>query len=508
VTVSNNPTSIGNTVKQARRPRVFAAIASFGLKNIDFLKRVLRTYKRMRLEVDVVVLSDAPKQIGAGVRVEVGLPSSNPWSLPFAHKPLFAQNVDEYDLFIYSEDDIEVTEENIDAFLRWTPRLPDDEIAGFLRYEVDASGARSLPDVHGRFHWVPESVRRRGTGVFAEFTNEHAAFYILTRQQLKRAIASGGFMRDPSKGKYDMLCSAATDPYTNCGFRKVLCVSEIDKFLIHHLPNRYAGRVGLPLTAFQAQIQALNDIASLNHPATRLCAVESAVLQGRWSKSFYEAPSADIMDLVAEETETLLSVGCGCGATEAALKKRGIAVTALPLDSVIGASAAQVGIELIDASFEDSIHQLKGRSFDAILIIDLLHLQPNPFAMLDQCAQLLRPGGSLIVAGPNFEYLPLWILRMCGSRGYRDLRSFSIGGVYPLSIGQIRRGLRRAGCDFDQLKWQSRHNQVSLSGAVASRRGMSTWLEHLWRSLRKAALEINAGRVFAINWSARARKLS
>ena len=188
----------------------------------------------MSLEVDVVVLSDAPKEIGVGARVEVGLPSSNPWSLPFAHKPLFAQNVDEYDLFIYSEDDIEVTEGNIDAFLRWTPQLADDEIAGFLRYEVDASGARSLPDVHGRFHWDPESVRRRGAGVFAEFTNEHAAFYILTRQQLKRAIASGGFLRDPGKGKYDMLCSAATDPYTNCGFRKVLCVSEIDR--VHDSP--------------------------------------------------------------------------------------------------------------------------------------------------------------------------------------------------------------------------------------------------------------------------------
>ena len=33
----------------------------------------------MAMEVDLVVLSDAPKELEAGVRVVVGLPSRNPW---------------------------------------------------------------------------------------------------------------------------------------------------------------------------------------------------------------------------------------------------------------------------------------------------------------------------------------------------------------------------------------------------------------------------------------------
>ena len=105
----------------------------------------------MTMEVDVIVVSEAPKDLGPEVKVIVGLPSPNPWSLPFAHKAVFAQNVDRYDLFIYSEDDMYVTEENIQAFLRATPQLEPREIAGYLRYEIGQSGVWSLPETaHGR----------------------------------------------------------------------------------------------------------------------------------------------------------------------------------------------------------------------------------------------------------------------------------------------------------------------------------------------------------------------
>jgi hypothetical protein len=119
---------------------------------------------------------------------------------------------------------------------------------------VDRLGRISLPGVHGPFHWRPESVRRRGAHLVAEFTNEHSACYLLTKAQLKRAIASGGFLREPYDGQYDMLCSAATDPYTSCGFRKVLGISAIEDFLVHHLPNHYAGKLGLSLEMFKEQI--------------------------------------------------------------------------------------------------------------------------------------------------------------------------------------------------------------------------------------------------------------
>src|SRR5580698_1288337 len=152
-----NVTSLSQT---GGRPRLLVTIASFGDKNLGFLKKIIQNYRNLPFEVDVVVLSNNPKDLGESVKVVVGLPTEDPWSLPFAHKPVLAENADRYDLFIYTEDDMEVTERNLQAFLDATPHLAPTEIAGFLRYEIDQAGEWSFPDVHGIFRWKPETVER------------------------------------------------------------------------------------------------------------------------------------------------------------------------------------------------------------------------------------------------------------------------------------------------------------------------------------------------------------
>src|SRR5690242_6563867 len=102
----------------------------------------------MPWSVDIVVLSNIPKELPGDVEVLIGLPDpSNPWSLPFAHRALFAERRDRYDLFIYSEDDTLVRQGNIEAFLEASQMLRADEIAGFLRSEVDPAGAMFVSSV-------------------------------------------------------------------------------------------------------------------------------------------------------------------------------------------------------------------------------------------------------------------------------------------------------------------------------------------------------------------------
>ncbi len=437
-----------------RRPRLLVAIASYGEKNLAFLKRIIANYRSLPMQVDVVVLSEAPKDLGAGVKVLVGLPSKNPWSLPFAHKALFAENLDRYDLFIYSEDDIEVTETNVQAFLRATPHMQPDEIVGFLRFEVDKTGTRSMPEVHGRFHWKPESVGRRGPYTVAEFTNEHAAFYLLTQDQLRQAIRSGGFLRAPYEGRHDMLCTAATDPYTSCGFRKVICVSAIGDFLVHHMPNRYVGQMGISLASFQEQIQTLEAIGSRAHPASTLCPLESKLLHGRWSKLYYEDSSEAALRAVPADAKSILSIGCGWGAMEAALQARGAAVTAVPLDSVIGAAATRRhGFEMIYGDWNGCLDKLTGRKFDVVLMMNLLHLLPEPGRALEQSSRFLGTGGILVVGGPNFDRLPTWFRRTFGINDERKLRNFDQSDINRCGPRTLRRHLRNAGLQVTAVEW-------------------------------------------------------
>ena len=106
--------------------RMLVAIASYGEKNLHFLKQIIAEYRSMALQVDIVVLTNAAKNLGSGVDVRVGLPTMNPWSLPFAHKPIFLAAADRYDLFLYSEDDILITPSGPENLSAHCPRTVEE----------------------------------------------------------------------------------------------------------------------------------------------------------------------------------------------------------------------------------------------------------------------------------------------------------------------------------------------------------------------------------------------
>src|ERR1035437_4571479 len=134
-------------------PKVLVVIANHGTKNRCFCERLLAEYKSMKkYDVDIVVLSDTPKNLGPGILVNVGSPIADPWSLPFGYKQLFIDRAAVYDMFIYSEDDMLITERSIEAFIETTRILPEEYIAGFMRFEVSPEGQRSYPDMHSHYH--------------------------------------------------------------------------------------------------------------------------------------------------------------------------------------------------------------------------------------------------------------------------------------------------------------------------------------------------------------------
>lgn len=387
--------------------KILTAIANYGIKNKDYLNTLLREYRSMPYNIDIVVLSDIPKELGSDIEVIVGLSNKNPWSLPFGHKKIFAERVNNYDLFIYTEDDILITEENIKAFLEAVQILPKKEVAGFMRFEVDSSNqggaARWFPDVYGNFHWTPDSVKSIREYTFASFTNEHSACYMLTKEQLKKAVESGGFVVVPHEGKYDLLCTAATDPYTQCGFTKVICISRLDDFLVHHLSNKHAGKVGLRNDDLQKQIGMLLSIGSDNKNRKQLIKTET-----KWNKNYYELCRDDILSLISPEAKNVLSVGCGMGLTEAALVEKGVRVVGVPLDSVIAVCAEPKGIKTTTPDFDDSIKFLSNERFDCIIFSEILQSIPNPVEILSRYIGLLTNNGALIISAPNFNYFKRW----------------------------------------------------------------------------------------------------
>lgn len=426
--------------------KILVAIANYGVKNDQYLSELLAAYTGMSHQVDVVVLSNVPKDLGPGVEVLVGLPAKDPWSLPFVHKRLFAERRNDYDLFIYSEDDMLITEKNISAFLRVNDKMLGNEIPGFLRFERDGLGRVNYPEVHGHFHWDPETVQSRGEYTLALFTNEHSACYVLTRDQLRAAIDSDGFLREPYQGKYDLLCTAATDPYTKCGFRKLICISHLEDFLVHHLPNKYIGSgLGVEEHEFRRQVETLLRIGRNGQRPASLFPTESKLPGARYSKNYYEPINPAILATIPSSARRVLSIGCGWGATEGALADKGLRVTAVPLDPVIPGGAEAKGVELLQGCLSAAAERLASERFDCLLLLNVLHLVPDPVSVLSTFSGLLRAGSSAVVSMPNMLQAPVLWGKIRGDVRYGNVGDYEATGVHFTSEKTVRGWFRRAG---------------------------------------------------------------
>jgi 2-polyprenyl-3-methyl-5-hydroxy-6-metoxy-1,4-benzoquinol methylase len=392
----------------AAEMKVLAAIANYGTKNLGFLRTLIREYQSMPHQVDIVVLSNIPKELGPAVEVKVGLPTKDPWSLPFAHKRIFAERLKDYDLFIYSEDDMLIRWNNIETFIRLTAVLPRNLVSGFMRYEVDASGGKWYPDFVGPYHWLPRPVVTIGRFAFAEFSNVHSACYILTRNQLQRAIASGGYLVEPHQGRYDLLCSAATDPYTQCGLKKVICISHVNDVLIHHASNRYIGEMGIGEKDFEEQISFMLCEDYGREDRRELFRTAKEIDNILWDKPYYEKADDMLINRVPRNARNILSIGCGFPSTEAALVRPGRSVTAIPLDPIVGTLIASRGIEVTRSDFDGAFADLAGSSYDCILLSDVLQHLPDPVGILARAVKLLAADGELLISVPNCKYIKLF----------------------------------------------------------------------------------------------------
>ncbi|MFT4648897.1 MAG: SAM-dependent methyltransferase [Planctomycetota bacterium] len=384
--------------------KILVAIANHGTKNRGFLDRLLAEYRSMPWQLHIVVLSDAPKtDLGEDVEVLVGAPSEDPWSLPFAHRKLFVERQEDYDLFIYSEDDTLLTERNLRSWVEIQPLLADDQILGFLRFETYRNGELSYCGVHYHYHWNPETVTAIGGETFAHFTNEHSALSVLNRKQLKACIAFGEYDVPAHQGRYDMLVSAASDPYTQCGLQRLICTSRLDDLLLCHLPNVYLDRIGVKARDFLPQIETLAEIAAGRASGEQLFDPKVSLYVPRedWNKVYYPEPIPEYRGSVEFGARRILSIGCGAGAVEADWISLGATVTAIPMDAIIGATAALHSIEILPPNLDKAIAQIEDRLFDIVVFHNCLEHVAEPVEWIKKAMQCLANKGQVVILAPS-----------------------------------------------------------------------------------------------------------
>jgi 2-polyprenyl-3-methyl-5-hydroxy-6-metoxy-1,4-benzoquinol methylase len=157
----------------------------------------------------------------------------------------------------------------------------------------------------------------------------------------------------------------------------------------------------------QAVVQyQLHEIGVRHHP-------EYEVTPAYTLKQSPLSSHSQLLGLVGPSPRRVLDVGCGQGELAYALKQRGHTVTGIDFRTPRFSLD-----EFIEADLSDGVLPLApGRTFDTILLADVLEHMADPSKLLREAKSRLAPGGNLLVSLPNAVH---WSVRLQVASGRFD----------------------------------------------------------------------------------------
>jgi hypothetical protein len=286
--------------------RILVAIAAFDFSQLPHLEEVLDAYHDMCVagaRVDVVIHSTVPYPVTlidllnsrltctnpsprAGFSITVVLKSKHlRLHLVDEHRPMFYEKIDDYDLFIFTEDDIRVTPKTVATYIHETelvkqlvgPKRAADFNVGVVRYEYNFppdiiidDKTRHVTQNVTRVYWehswkppIPRSVdavpQEPLSDKYVHMVNHHQGMFIATRDLLKawkeKKECKFDVVRDrpglknnpgqPAEGTQRVwMSSQMLYGSRHCGVQQVIPVDKFGALTVLHLPNKNYRRVG------------------------------------------------------------------------------------------------------------------------------------------------------------------------------------------------------------------------------------------------------------------------
>ena len=218
---------------------ILAVLVNYGEEQLNYLQEVidgLRSFEKY--DVSIIVHSNIELPTITGTDAIHVIELNDYQLLPLTCKTSIWNHKDDFDVFIFGENDHLFHEHHVDKYLEYVNILPKDRIAGLIQYEENETG-KYYPAYHGPYDWDYKSVEVHGDKKFAHFTNLHQATFILTKEQLSDIGEQYDFTQFFGQSHYSVKCKVNTDVYQFCGMKKMICISDFEDNLIHHLPNVY-----------------------------------------------------------------------------------------------------------------------------------------------------------------------------------------------------------------------------------------------------------------------------
>ncbi|WP_051630669.1 class I SAM-dependent methyltransferase [Afifella pfennigii] len=140
---------------------------------------------------------------------------------------------------------------------------------------------------------------------------------------------------------------------------------------------------------------------------------------------YYSHARREVLPFLPERSARLLDLGCGAGATVAAI--RGVREVEWAGGVELDPKAAAIARTRLDHVEEGRLEEARLEevvspgSLDLILCLDILEHLVDPWAQVRRLSPLLGPGGRLIVSVPNIRHWKfIWRLLTKGDFRYRE----------------------------------------------------------------------------------------
>ena len=173
----------------------------------------------------------------------LALPASLKFDMTMQHRHEMRNRIDDFDVFVYAEDDIHVEVRHVMTYYHEALKLQkadhgDKYVLGWQRFEKNGigMGADQVMWENGvdSYHAV-----EIGGELYVTMVNPHAGAWIATRDELKQHHRQCHILSVPkTAGSFTRVRAGGWNLYLNCGRRKVMPVKNIANFLIHHLPDK------------------------------------------------------------------------------------------------------------------------------------------------------------------------------------------------------------------------------------------------------------------------------
>lgn len=254
--------------------KVLISIATYGTKNLKYLNQVIDEYRSYKkYDIDIIIHGTVPID-----RNDVKfITHSNPKNTVYFHRNDFVDNQNNYDLFIFTEDDILIKEETIDIYLKYNNLLPINYCLGFLRFENTIERIKYLIDlwinVPGH-NFIKDFELNINNQSYFSVTNVHQSCYVLTKEKLQFIINERKYAISDLQYTSNILESASSSifsDWTPSGvFNKVIPISiqDISKCFIEHLPGNHCNPPGINAETSAEQFKQY--AVTVNHLLTTL----------------------------------------------------------------------------------------------------------------------------------------------------------------------------------------------------------------------------------------------